>query len=105
MALINLQKAIYVSPKHHQAYTALGHMYRSLGDYEKALSAFRKANAFCAQYPYAPQYLFSLGQSYSDLRDKENVLSVIKDLEQMGENHLADKLKVRVFLEMSEMEK
>ncbi len=75
------------------------------GDHEKALSAFRKANAFCAQYLYAPQYLLNLGQSYSDLRDKEKVLSVIKDLEQMGENYLADKLKVQVFLEMSEMEK
>ena len=105
MALTNLQKAIDVSPKHHQAYTALGHMYRSLGDHEKALSAFRKANAFCVQYPYAPQYLLNLGEIYSDMGDKGKVWDVIKDLERMGESRLAGKLKVRVFLEMSEMEK
>lgn len=105
MALANLQKALDVNPRHHQAYTTFGHIYRSLGDYEKALAAFRKANAFCAQYPYAPQYLFNLGQSYSDLRDKRKVWDIIKDLEKMGESRLAGELKVRVFLEMSEMEK
>lgn len=105
MALTNLQKAIDVSPKHHQAYTVLGHMYRSLGDHEKALSAFRKAITLYCHYPYAPQYLFNLGQSYSDLHDKGKVWDIIKDLEKMGESRLAGELKVRVFLEMSEMEK
>ncbi len=105
MALANLKKAIDVNPQHHQAYTALGHIYRSLGDYEKALAAFRKANAFCAQYPYAPQYLFNSGGIYLDMGDKGKVLNVIKDLDLMGESRLAYELKIRVFLEMSEMEK
>lgn len=105
MALANLQKAIDVNPQHHQSYTTLGHMYRSLGDYKKALAAFHKAITFYPHYPYAPQYLFNLGQSYSDLRDKGKVWDIIKDLEKMGESRLAGELKVRVFLEMLEMEK
>lgn len=55
-SLKHFEEAVRLDASMHEAYTYLGYANRKLGDYEKALAAYRQALKIFPDYPHAIEY-------------------------------------------------
>jgi Tfp pilus assembly protein PilF len=66
------QEALRLDPKHAPAYSALGHLYVDLGDYERALATYQKGLQKC---PKEPSLWFDLGMFHARKKEWDPALS------------------------------
>ena len=69
--------AISLSPRHHQAYSSLGYVYRQLGDYPLALESYDRALEIDPDYGEAIEYRGEAYLGLNRINDAQNAYRVL----------------------------